>query len=617
MNPLAIINTENGGRYYAFFYFLAFLVGFAVLLREGRKRKYPILPWLLIVMTCFLFFIIGTQAIRLTADDWFKALQLRPPGHSVGRSVLGGIVFVIPALLLAKKILRFHYSTLDAFAWVAPIGLATQRLGCLLAGCCYGSPATIPWGIQYGPTSHAYLEHLSHNLIPTGSISSLSIHPVAVYEITGCFIIILSLGYLKKVIKAPGNLFLSSIALYTAVRFVTEFFRSGSTNHFGPTHLTLVQVILIHGFLILLIMITRFEMKAERNLIPIRQPVSNRSILFYFMTLMILFLFSSIWLNAIELLAVGMVMIPTLALITRKVFYAVTVPSLRRFSLIALASSFILMSQTLPETNSSDSTKHSYNIFSIGALSGNNNFELNDVTYDCSGGVESSEKVYDLASSFRARGAGYTRVEEKGFGKVLQYGIDAYWGTTKETVDNVQTNEAVTTSIPVLGIHPYFQYDWAIVGVGAGLHVGTIGTLKNPRYDYYTPSLNESISRISAYPSAYFRVGYVHKFFGEIKLGQQFPTPFPSNTFQTNFGLGFGKHNGTALRIGTSSYSGVFIAPTIPLGKTLLFEPYIGGAPSLIVSFINQDHEEVKQTSNFVAAASLRYKFGEKFKRAK
>jgi hypothetical protein len=114
---------------------------------------------------------------------------------------------------------------------------------------------------------------------------------------------------------------------------------------------------------------------------------------------------------------------------------------------------------------------------------------------------------------------------------------------------------------------------------------------------------------VGAFPSAYFRVGYVHKVFGEIKIGQQFPSPFPSSAFQTNVGFGFGKNNGGAIRIGTASYTGIFIAPIIPIGKHLLIEPYIGG----FAGILNEGSEYKDQKTNFVGSISLRYKFGKKF----
>jgi hypothetical protein len=86
-----------------------------------------------------------------------------------------------------------------------------------------------------------------------------------------------------------------------------------------------------------------------------------------------------------------------------------------------------------------------------------------------------------------------------------------------------------------------------------------------------------------------------------MKLAQQFPTNFPSLGFQTNFGIGFGKNNGGAFRIGTASFAGLFLAPSFPAGKNLIIEPYLG--------FFNGFGGLYDEESNFTGALSLRYKF--------
>jgi prolipoprotein diacylglyceryltransferase len=113
MNPIIIINSENGGEFYAFTYFAAFLIGFIILVMEGKKRKFQSVSWLLVIVTCFLFFIIGTQIIRFSTEDWKQVFEFKTLKHTVGRSVLGGILLAVPAILISKYILKFHNSVLD------------------------------------------------------------------------------------------------------------------------------------------------------------------------------------------------------------------------------------------------------------------------------------------------------------------------------------------------------------------------------------------------------------------------------------------------------------------------------------------------------------------------
>lgn len=239
------IDIENPGRYYALFYFLAFLTGLVLLIKEGQKRKFPIVPWLLVITTAFLFFMAGSQAIKFSSEDWLQVFRFEKLDHLPGRSVLGGILLVVPALIMAKYALRFRYSMIDTFAFVTPVGMIIQRMGCLLAGCCYGRVTEAPWGIKYGAMSHAFQQHTHENLIPFSATSSLPVHPAQLYDMIGCLLILFVLAWLKKYIKVPGNLFLTTLLLYGHVRFITEFFRvptSGNVNFMG---LTIVQVCLV------------------------------------------------------------------------------------------------------------------------------------------------------------------------------------------------------------------------------------------------------------------------------------------------------------------------------------------------------------------------------------
>src|SRR6187455_1288064 len=104
METLVVIDTHNGGKYYALFYFLAFLAGLIVLVLEGRKRKFPMIAWLLVITTSFLFFMVGTPGIKFSYEDWQRVFQFKAMDHVPGRSVLGGILLAVPGLLLAKHL---------------------------------------------------------------------------------------------------------------------------------------------------------------------------------------------------------------------------------------------------------------------------------------------------------------------------------------------------------------------------------------------------------------------------------------------------------------------------------------------------------------------------------
>ncbi len=592
MNTLFTIELRNGGQFYALFYFIAFLTGLIILIYEGRRRKFPTVPWLLVITTSFLFFMVGTQVIKFSSDDWQQVLQFKSLDHSPGRSVLGGILLGIPGLLLAKYFMKFNHNVMDVFAWAAPVGMAIQRIGCLLAGCCYGTITSVPWGVQYGSSSHAFDQHVGDNIIPVSDLLSMPIHPVALYEITGCIVILFLLMRIKKYLTVSGNLFLASFGLYAIIRFITEFFRANSFGVHNPSELTIVQLVIL-GLIPAIALLIYYREKKMKLLPFIRvQPVSDRQSLIYFLLIAMLFLVVSRWLTLLEVVTLNLVMFPTLLFIGWQVFKSVTVPKLRVATLGLIAGSMIMMSQTLPEKIGSDSTKKvSYNVFSIGANSGISDFSIENL--DCDGNVASTDELKNI---FKNYGIGFARVQASRTG-ILQYGIDGYWGSHQETSNGIKTND-----VSVTGIHPFIQHDWKLFGVGAGFHAGTLTQLFPEQYDqnYSTPT---SVRKMNFFPSLYFRVGYTDRFFGEAKIGQQFPSPFPSLGIQTNMGFGFKKNNGGAIRIGTASFAGLFIAPSIPLGKHFIVEPYLGGFKGIMA------FNYAKQNS-LVTTISLRYKFG-------
>lgn len=134
----------------------------------------------------------------------------------------GGLMGSAAMCFLAQKKLRFDYLELaDYFGVALPMGHALGRLGCLGSGCCYGSPTSLPWGLALG----------GHPASTTPrSLWGVPLHPVQVYESLANLAIFMFLW--KRVLPrvqrkelVPGTVFLGYVALYSAARFVIEFFR--------------------------------------------------------------------------------------------------------------------------------------------------------------------------------------------------------------------------------------------------------------------------------------------------------------------------------------------------------------------------------------------------------
>ena len=135
----------------------------------------------------------------------------------------GGVFYggLLLALGVAFWYVRRHrlplWTTCDAFAPGIALGQAVGRVGCLMAGCCYGKPTDLPWGITFSNPLAA-----SNVGTPLG----VSLHPTQLYE-SAAVLVILGLLLLleRRGLSFPGRPFWAYLLLYPSARFGIEFFR--------------------------------------------------------------------------------------------------------------------------------------------------------------------------------------------------------------------------------------------------------------------------------------------------------------------------------------------------------------------------------------------------------
>jgi phosphatidylglycerol:prolipoprotein diacylglycerol transferase len=103
------------------------------------------------------------------------------------------------------------------FAPGIALGHAVGRVGCLLAGCCYGRPTDLAWGIVFSdPFAGSYV----------GTPLNVHLHPVQLYESGAELLILAALLLMEKRGRAfPGRTFWGYVLLYAVSRFIIEFFR--------------------------------------------------------------------------------------------------------------------------------------------------------------------------------------------------------------------------------------------------------------------------------------------------------------------------------------------------------------------------------------------------------
>lgn len=133
----------------------------------------------------------------------------------------GSLLTAIPIMLwYFKKIKVPVLGMLDAMALVTCLVHGFGRIGCFLAGCCYGLPTESFLGVTFtSPVCQA--EPLNTPL-----------HPTQVYEAIFIFCLLIGLSFLKSKKKFEGQIFLLYLILYAAGRGVLELFRGDTQRGF-------------------------------------------------------------------------------------------------------------------------------------------------------------------------------------------------------------------------------------------------------------------------------------------------------------------------------------------------------------------------------------------------
>jgi phosphatidylglycerol---prolipoprotein diacylglyceryl transferase len=164
-----------------------------------------------------------------------------------GGDFYGGVLGAVLVLLIYSYIYNMPLtSVLDTFAVALPIGHAIGRLGCFAAGCCYGKPTTMPWGVTFSNPLAAQI---------AGTPLDVRLHPTQIYEAAAEFINFLILVWMGKRQRFKGQLLGTYFLLYGAERGTIEFFRGdpGRTmmfrNSFSLMQLVSAGLILAGGFL--------------------------------------------------------------------------------------------------------------------------------------------------------------------------------------------------------------------------------------------------------------------------------------------------------------------------------------------------------------------------------
>ncbi len=136
---------------------------------------------------------------------------------SNGKTILLGLVGGYFGVVIAKWALEIRIPTGDSLVVPVATAIAIGRIGCFIAGCCYGTPTSLPWGVVFP------------------NVDNQPRHPTQIYEFLfhATMAVVLYFFWRKQIL--PRQLSKLYILCYIVFRFLTEFIRPEARLWYGLT----------------------------------------------------------------------------------------------------------------------------------------------------------------------------------------------------------------------------------------------------------------------------------------------------------------------------------------------------------------------------------------------
>lgn len=265
MHPI-LIPIEIGGHdlslhTYGVMMALAFIVGIWLAVREARRTALDpelvmdLAFWVLIaglVGSRILFIIVNVDQYWYACADYqhFNA-AFDPPEPLDGPHCFevlkvwtGGLVFyggLLGALAMGwwfcRKNRLSYLRMADILIPSVALGQSFGRIGCLTAGCCWGKPCHLPWGIHLPAHGMAWKGQVEAGIIDRWAETTAAIHPTQLYESAATLCLFAFLVVFRSRKRYHGQVLLLYLLVYPVLRSVIEVFRGdrerGALFHWG------------------------------------------------------------------------------------------------------------------------------------------------------------------------------------------------------------------------------------------------------------------------------------------------------------------------------------------------------------------------------------------------
>ena len=212
----------------------------------------------------------GTVVAMLMPMDHMLAGEMM--NHGIRIRLFGMLATGAVAVCFYSRVSNLSFrQLLDIFALPTLAALMIHRVGCFLAGCCWGDIVshdalngfatqiqTVPLisslsaGVQYPPGSLPFEQHLAMGLIEPGALASLPVVPVQLYESALLFIVLLALWRFPWRDYPRGTIAVIVTCTYAVLRFFIEYLRADGYIMMGNLTVTQLQCLLLMSSALLL-----------------------------------------------------------------------------------------------------------------------------------------------------------------------------------------------------------------------------------------------------------------------------------------------------------------------------------------------------------------------------
>ena len=237
INPVLLELGPFEIRYYGLIFVLGFIIAYFLLIHLAKKRelslnKEDIADFFLyliigIILGSRIFYVILYNLPYYLANP-FEIIAVWHGGLSFHGGLIGGIIATF--YFCKRKKIKF-YEIADIAVIPLALALALGRIGNFINGELYGRVTDVPWAVRF-PDAEGFR------------------HPSQIYESFKNLLIFFTLWIIKDEKLPKGFLFWLFVIMYSALRFIVEFFRAPDEELGFIVGLTMGQILSVIMFFV-------------------------------------------------------------------------------------------------------------------------------------------------------------------------------------------------------------------------------------------------------------------------------------------------------------------------------------------------------------------------------